>query len=30
MCEALFETLMQSGFLRRTAQGGYIRADIGG
>lgn len=30
VCEALFEALMQSGFLRRTAHGGYIRADIGG
>jgi hypothetical protein len=30
VCEALFEALMQSGFLRRSAQGGYVRADFGG
>jgi hypothetical protein len=28
LCEALFEALTHSGFLRRTAQGGYIRGDI--
>ena len=29
VCEALFEALTQTGFLRRTAQGGYMRADVG-
>lgn len=28
-CRALFEALLQTGFLRRTTQGGYIRADVG-
>lgn len=27
-CEALLEALRESGFLRRTNQGGYVRADV--
>jgi hypothetical protein len=27
-CEALLDALVRTGFLRRTAQGGYVRADI--
>jgi hypothetical protein len=27
-CETLLDTLRQRGFLRRTAQGGYVRADV--
>jgi hypothetical protein len=25
-CEALFKALVETGFLRRTARGGYVRA----
>jgi hypothetical protein len=28
-CRTLFMALVESGFLRRTTRGGYIRADIG-
>jgi hypothetical protein len=28
-CRMLFLALVESGFLRRTPRGGYIRADIG-
>jgi hypothetical protein len=27
-CEALLDALLQAGFLRRTNQGGYVRADV--
>lgn len=27
-CEALLASLLQAGFLRRTHEGGYVRADI--
>jgi len=28
VCEAVLAALVQSGFLRRTAHGGYVRADV--
>jgi Spy/CpxP family protein refolding chaperone len=28
-CRSLFEALVDSGFLRRTPRGGYIRANVG-
>jgi hypothetical protein len=27
-CKALLEALLETGFLRRTHQGGYVRADV--
>ena len=27
-CEALLSALLESGFLRRTPRGGYVRADV--
>jgi hypothetical protein len=30
MCEALLESLLETGFLRQTGTGAYVRADDGG
>jgi hypothetical protein len=28
-CHSLFKALVESGFLRRTPRGGYVRANVG-
>jgi hypothetical protein len=28
-CRSLFRTLVESGFLRQTPRGGYVRANVG-